>query len=96
MRQYVVIGTGLDTFGCRNPHAERLRVFEVDYPATQQWKRQRLADTAIPIPASMTFAPVAFKRAWGFRRSRTSGHKRRTSAASASVRTACAYRAAAG
>ena len=37
--QYVVLGAGLDTFACRNPHVG-LRVFEVDHPATQQWKRE--------------------------------------------------------
>lgn len=34
--QYVVLGAGLDTFAYRSPHAERLRVFEVDHPATQE------------------------------------------------------------
>jgi hypothetical protein len=43
VRQYVIFGAGLDTFGYRNPYAEpRLRVFEVDHPATQSWKRMRL------------------------------------------------------
>ena len=43
VRQLVVLGAGLDTFAYRNPHAD-LRVFEVDHPATQAWKRQRLAE----------------------------------------------------
>jgi methyltransferase (TIGR00027 family) len=61
--QYVVLGAGLDTFAYRNPHAEgALRVFEVDYPATQEWKRRQLAATEIAIPASVTFAPVDFER----------------------------------
>ncbi len=61
--QYVVLGAGLDTFAYRNPHAETaLRVFEVDYPATQEWKRRQLAATEIAIPASVTFAPVDFER----------------------------------
>ena len=38
--QYVVLGAGLDTFAYRNPFAG-LRVFEVDFPATQQWKQRR-------------------------------------------------------
>ncbi|MFJ4641621.1 class I SAM-dependent methyltransferase [Streptomyces hygroscopicus] len=63
VRQAVVLGAGLDTFGCRNPHAaEGLRVFEVDHPATQEWKRGRLAAVGIPVPASLTFAPVDFER----------------------------------
>jgi len=61
-RQYVILGAGLDTFAYRNPHREPdLRVFEVDYPATQEWKRQRLAAAGIAIPASVTFAPVNFE-----------------------------------
>ncbi|HEX4002539.1 MAG TPA: class I SAM-dependent methyltransferase [Candidatus Acidoferrales bacterium] len=61
--QYAVLGAGLDTFAYRNPHAEaNLRIFEVDYPATQEWKRRRLAASEIPIPPSVTFAPVDFER----------------------------------
>ncbi len=38
--QYVILGAGLDTFAYRNPYAaSSLRVFEVDFPATQEWKR---------------------------------------------------------
>jgi O-methyltransferase involved in polyketide biosynthesis len=51
VRQYVVLGAGLDTFACRNPHPG-LRVFEVDYPATQDWKRGRLAAVGIAEPPS--------------------------------------------
>ncbi|MBM3344057.1 MAG: class I SAM-dependent methyltransferase [Betaproteobacteria bacterium] len=58
--QYVVLGAGLDTFAYRNPHAA-LRVFEVDHPATQRWKRQRLADAGIAPPRALTFAPVDFE-----------------------------------
>jgi methyltransferase (TIGR00027 family) len=61
-RQYVILGAGLDTFAYRNPHAESgLHVFEVDYPATQAWKRERLAAVGIAIPPSATFAPVDFE-----------------------------------
>jgi methyltransferase (TIGR00027 family) len=61
IRQYVVLGAGLDTFAYRNPFAD-LRVFEVDHPATQAWKRRRLEAGNIAIPTSMTFAPVDFER----------------------------------
>lgn len=62
VRQYVVLGAGLDTFAYRNPHAEAtLRVFEVDHPATQQWKRQSLADAGIALPGNLTFAPADFE-----------------------------------
>ena len=76
VHQYVVLGAGLDTFAYRNPYPpERLRVFEVDMPATQAWKRELLARTKIEAPASLTFVPVDFEtqalpdqlRAAGFR-----------------------------
>jgi methyltransferase (TIGR00027 family) len=59
--QYVVLGAGLDTFAYRNPH-QGLRVFEVDHPATQVWKRQQLRATGIAIPASLTFVPIDFEK----------------------------------
>lgn len=59
--QYVVLGAGLDTFAYRNPH-EGLRVFEVDHPDTQVWKCERLSESGIPIPSSLTFVPVDFER----------------------------------
>jgi len=63
VRQIVVLGAGLDTFSLRNPHAgQGVRVFEVDYPATQGWKRERLRQAGLAIPASLTFAPVDFER----------------------------------
>jgi methyltransferase (TIGR00027 family) len=60
VRQYMVLGAGLDTFAYRNPWPD-LKVFEVDHPATQAWKRGRLEDAAIAIPANLTFAPVDFE-----------------------------------
>jgi methyltransferase (TIGR00027 family) len=61
--QYVILGAGLDTFAYRNPHqASRLRVFEVDHPATQAWKRARLVESGIAEPQSLTFAPVDFEK----------------------------------
>jgi len=59
--QYVVLGAGLDTFAYRNPHPN-LRVFEVDHPATQAWKRECLQAAAIAIPASLTFVPIDFEQ----------------------------------
>jgi len=66
--QYVILGAGLDTFAYRSPLARRVRVFEVDHPATQEWKRRaRLAPevpgsvTSVPAdggPGSVTFVPL--------------------------------------
>jgi methyltransferase (TIGR00027 family) len=59
VRQYVVLGAGLDTFAYRNPHPG-LRVIEVDHPATQAWKRRRLAEAGIAVPDGVSFAAVDF------------------------------------
>jgi methyltransferase (TIGR00027 family) len=60
VRQYVVLGAGLDTFAYRNPFPG-LRVFEVDFPATQEWKREMLQKAEIPLPAELTFVPLDFE-----------------------------------
>ena len=62
VRQLVVLGAGLDTYAYRCPFVDTLRIFEVDHPATQAWKRRLLADAAIPVPPTLTFAPVDFER----------------------------------
>jgi methyltransferase (TIGR00027 family) len=56
--QYVILGAGLDSFAYRSRLAGRVRVFEVDHPATQQWKRSRLAAARIPVPGGVTFVPA--------------------------------------
>jgi methyltransferase (TIGR00027 family) len=62
LRQYVILGAGLDTFAYRNPYSDTgLRVFEVDYPATQEWKRQQLNTGNVSIPKSLTFVPIDFE-----------------------------------
>ena len=62
VRQAVVLGAGLDTFALRNPYSDlELRVFEVDHPATQAWKRKRLSEVGLAIPASLTFAAINFE-----------------------------------
>ena len=61
VRQYVVLGAGLDTFAYRNPYPD-LRVFEVDHPASQIHKKEQLAKAGIAVPASCAFVPVDFMR----------------------------------
>jgi methyltransferase (TIGR00027 family) len=56
----VVLGAGLDTFAYRNPFVA-LRVFEVDFPATQEGKRAMLAEAGIAVPESLTFVPLDFE-----------------------------------
>jgi methyltransferase (TIGR00027 family) len=62
VRQLVVLGAGLDTFAYRNSFRDRLTVFEVDHPATQAWKRRRLAEAGIAIPDSLAYVAVDFER----------------------------------
>jgi methyltransferase (TIGR00027 family) len=63
VRQYVILGAGLDTFAFRNPHAAvGLRVFEVDHPATQEWKRQLVSHAHLKPPGPLIYVPVDFER----------------------------------
>ena len=58
VRQVVVLGAGLDTTALRNPG---VAVFEVDHPATQEWKRRQLAHMNIALPEGLRFAAVDFE-----------------------------------
>ena len=58
--QYVVLGAGLDTFAYRNPFSG-LRVFEVDFPATQVWKRSMLKNAEIALPSNLVFVALDFE-----------------------------------
>jgi len=61
VKQYVILGAGMDTFAFRCPELmEKLRVFEVDHPATQAFKRQRLTELGWEIPKQLYFVPVDF------------------------------------
>jgi methyltransferase (TIGR00027 family) len=63
VRQYVLLGAGLDTFAYRNRYGDKgLRVFEVDHPGTQGWKQQLLTEARIGVPPSLAFVPVDFER----------------------------------
>ncbi|PXY18894.1 class I SAM-dependent methyltransferase [Prauserella muralis] len=60
--QYVILGAGLDTFAQRRPEiASRLRVFEIEQPGTQAWKRRRLAELGYPLPDWLRLVPVDFE-----------------------------------
>jgi methyltransferase (TIGR00027 family) len=60
--QLVVLGAGLDTYAYRTVFGKSLQIFEVDHPATQSWKRELLAEAKIPVPPTLTFAPVDLER----------------------------------
>jgi methyltransferase (TIGR00027 family) len=60
--QYVILGAGLDTFGQRRPDiASRLRIFEVDQPGPQAWKRERLIELGYGVPHWLRLVPVDFE-----------------------------------
>jgi methyltransferase (TIGR00027 family) len=63
IRQIVILGAGLDTFALRSPHsAQQVLIYEVDHPATQAWKRQRLAEAQLAPPPCLVFVPVDFEQ----------------------------------
>src|SRR5262245_20970704 len=63
IRQVVILGAGLDTFALRNPHgARQIQIYELDHPATQAWKRQRLVKAQLALPPWLILVPVDFER----------------------------------
>jgi methyltransferase (TIGR00027 family) len=61
LTQYVILGAGLDSFAYRSARGP-VRVFEVDHPATQRWKRAQLASAGITVPDTVSFAAMDFER----------------------------------
>jgi methyltransferase (TIGR00027 family) len=62
VRQYVSLGAGLDTFAWRNPHREQaVRIFEVDHPATQSWKRSLMTLANLSVPPDTIYVPIDFE-----------------------------------
>jgi methyltransferase (TIGR00027 family) len=60
--QYVILGAGLDTFAYRQPAwAGSLRIYEVDHPSSQEWKRERLEAAKVRVPENLIFAPIDFE-----------------------------------
>lgn len=64
--QYVILGAGLDTFAQRREKLlQRVEVFEVDEASTQEWKKKRLKELALPMPKELHFVSVDFeKESW--------------------------------
>jgi methyltransferase (TIGR00027 family) len=62
LSQYVILGAGIDSFAQRRPEiASRLKIFEIDQPGPQAWKRQRLIELGFGIPDWLRFVPVDFE-----------------------------------
>ena len=61
--QYIILGVGLDSFAYRRPDLLRtLDVYEVDHPASQAWKRERVEKLGIEVPARLRYVPIDFER----------------------------------
>lgn len=58
--QYVMVGAGYDSFALRHPEVQGLTVFELDHPATQDYKRKVLARGELNLPENLHFVPVEF------------------------------------
>ena len=88
-RQYVILGAGLDSFAWRRPDLlGSLTVFEVDHPASQAWKLERVRELGLPLSDSQVFVPVIsrpdrFRMFWA--RPGSTGRSRRCSAGRASL-----------
>ena len=66
--QYVILGAGLDSFAQRRPEvASHLKVFEIDRPGPQAWKRQRLIELGFGVPDWLRFVPVDFEAGGSWR-----------------------------
>ncbi|MCS0824831.1 class I SAM-dependent methyltransferase [Cytobacillus firmus] len=63
LKQYVILGAGLDTFSFRHPELENsLEIFEIDHPATQEFKKQRLDEASLKIPSNLHFVSMDFTK----------------------------------
>src|ERR1041384_8640315 len=70
VEQYVILGAGLDTFAQRRSDlTSQLRVFEMDQPGPQIWKRQRLVELGYGVPSFLRLVPAGLGAgaAWGGR-----------------------------
>ncbi len=62
VKQYVILGAGLDSFAYQNKNlSDKLRIFEVDHPASQEWKRKRIEEAGISLPENVCFVPIDFE-----------------------------------
>jgi len=62
IKQFVILGAGLDSFAYRQPTGSNdLTIFEVDHPASQNWKKRRLKELGISIPPNLYYVPVDFE-----------------------------------
>jgi methyltransferase (TIGR00027 family) len=74
--QYVILGAGLDSFPYRRRDVlSSLTIYEVDYPASQEWKRKRLQELGVSIPNNVVFVPLDLQRRTLSEALRSSGYR---------------------
>ena len=62
VKQYVLLGAGLDSFAQRNTEvANQVDIYEIDEPDTLEWKKEKLIENGYSIPANLHFVPVDFE-----------------------------------
>ncbi|UPW81468.1 class I SAM-dependent methyltransferase [Lysinibacillus sp. Ag94] len=74
LQQYVILGAGLDTFSLRHPELENnLKIFEIDHPATQEFKKKRLAEVKLKLPRNVHFVSLDFTKKFSYQKLMNSG-----------------------
>ncbi|MET3210728.1 UNVERIFIED_CONTAM: methyltransferase (TIGR00027 family) [Paenibacillus sp. PvR008] len=67
LKQYVILGAGLDTFCFRHPELKNsLEIYEIDYPATQEFKKKRLDNANFKIPSNLHFVSMDFTNKFSY------------------------------
>lgn len=62
IKQYVVLGAGLDSFAQRNAEiSSQVDIYEIDQSDTLIWKEEKLIENAYKIPDNLHFVPVDFE-----------------------------------
>ena len=62
LEQLVILGAGYDSRAYRFEKLKRVKVFEVDHPATQRVKVARLKEALGELPENVVFVPIDFTK----------------------------------
>ncbi|OOZ82776.1 SAM-dependent methyltransferase [Bacillus cereus] len=73
-KQYVILGAGLDTFSFRHRELEnKIEVFEVDHPSTQQFKKERIKEAELEVPNNLHFVSMDFTKGFSYEQLQNEG-----------------------
>ncbi|HHT7237870.1 TPA: class I SAM-dependent methyltransferase [Bacillus cereus] len=73
-KQYGILGAGLDTFSFRHRELEnRIEIFEIDHPSTQQLKKERIKEAELEIPNNLHFVSMDFTKRFSYEQLRNEG-----------------------